>query len=580
MSWKARKALVLLAVIPVLCFSSAVFSSTVTELPLKLVQCIELALRNNRDIMVERMSVRQAHGEVVRAWSIFDPTVTAESGYSHSEQPAGSQLLGADVAEQETLNWNLGLQVLAPTGGLLRLEFQNERSETNSYFQQLNPQFSTGAVFSITQPLLKGAGTKANLYRVKLAKNNRRISEITLREVVLQTVANVENAYWNLVLAIENLRVNKLSKQLAEEMLRMTKAQVRTGALPPVATLQAEATAASREEGVLVADNAVQTSRRELLRVMNALNGKLASIQLVPKDRPAPVKKLPDFDAVRDDALQKNFQLRKLKYQLRSAVMSRRVARNSILPRIDIVGSVGMMGLAGNAGDPGAQVIQTGRVIPDPTGSSIGILETSTIASQANPFDGDYYDALDSMFSGNYMAWSVGLQFSYPLGNRSARRDYSRALLEERKSMLQRANARDLVKVFVENLIGDLETAVKRSEATAKSAELALKNMQAEEKKFKVGISTNRDVLEAQEAYAKALIAEVQALVDYNKSRGRIERARMGYLELGTPTTQAPATTSMGTQGGLPSTSTTGGISGTSGMGSTPTSGMGGSLVP
>jgi len=585
MSTGIRRASVsMIAILAVLIFSP-VLGASGDELPLRLVQCIEAALANNRDIIIERMNLRQARGEVTRAWSTFDPYVVAESGFTHTEQPAGTQLLGADVSEQESVTCNVGLEALVPTGGMLRLDFQNERTESNSYFQDLNPQYSTALAFTVTHPLLQGAGKRPNLYRVKVAKNNLAASKIALKEVILQTVSNVEDAYWNLVLAGENLRVSRLSRQLAGELLHMTKTQVRTGILPPVATLQAEASAASREEAVLVAENTIQTARRELLRVMNALDGKIGSATLVPMDRPVPVKSLPDFDKIRKEALRNSFQLRSFEYQIHNALLARKVARNALLPRLDLLGSVGIVGLAGNAGDPATRVMPTGRIIPDPTGSSIGITETVTITDPPNSFDGNYGDALGSMFADGYVAWSVGLQVRYPLGNRMARSDYSRALLEEKKALLQIEKAHDLVKVFIENLIGDLETAVKRVEVTAKSAELAKKNMKAEEKKFKVGISTNRDVLEAQEAYAKALIAAVQALIDYNKSRGRIERARMGYIDVsGATVSMAGSQTSpaMGieAQGGLSVIPSTGSSPQSTGLGSTSMPSLGSSLMP
>lgn len=526
--------------------TSPVFSAEDVELKLRLTQCIEAALANNRDIMIERMNVMEANGEIERAWSIFDPVATAQTSFSHAEQPSASSLYGSSANEQESVIWNMGVQAMVPTGAVLNLDFQNQRTETNSALQQLNPQFQTSLVFSIAQPLLQGFGFVPSLYRVKLAKNNFVVSEIELQNVVLSTVSKVENAYWNLVLAIENLKVAKLSKQLAGDILKMTQAQVKLGVLAPVATLQAETAVAGREESVILAENSVNLAQRELLRVMNAYNdGK--PVKIIPLDLPAGIQEAPDYDKVRSESIANNFQLRQLDYQSKTVTLTRRVARNAMLPQLNILGSVGVVGIAGDAGDPATQVVQTGRVIPDPTGTSIGILETTTLTSPPSPYDGTYLDAVEDMINRDFTSWSVGMQFRYPLGNRAARRDYSRAIIEEKKTAFQIENLRELIITLIENMIGNMQTAVKRVEASTKSVEVANKNMEAEVKKFKVGISTNRDVLETQQTYSLMLMSKIQALIDYNKIRGSLERAKMGYLEISVSTSISSSASSAST---------------------------------
>lgn len=498
---------------------------------MKLAQCVEAALRNNREIIIERMNVRAAGEDVVQTWSDFDPFVTADAGVNHFRRPSGSQLLGATVSEQETVQANIGVGARVPTGGVLKVDFQNERAESNSYFQELNPQYSTALVFSITQPLLRNAGIQTNLYRVKLAQNNRAVSEIALQSVILQTVGRVEESYWGLVLALENLEVTRTSLKLADEILQLTQAQVKNGILPPVATLQAEATKASREEAVIIAENAVQTAQRNLQNVLNVRDD--ARIVIVPTDRPSEPVTIGEMDKILEEAVKNNFQLKQLELQLKNAGLVVRVGRNQMLPRLDLVASFGLVGLSGDASDPITQLMQTGRVLPDPTGTSLGILETYAYTPPPNPFNGDYLDALDALASGDYYTWSVGIQFHYPIGNRSARTNYSRAIIEEQKLMLQYESARRLVELAVKNVEGEYQTALKRMEATKIAVELTRRNMEAEKKKFAVGLSTNRDVLETQEAFARAMSADIQAKIDYNLALGKLERARMGYLEIG-----------------------------------------------
>lgn len=522
---------------------------------MKLLQCVEAALRNNREIIIERMNVRSAGEEVIQAWADFDPFVTADGAVNHFRRPSGSQLLGATVTEQETLQANIGVGARVPTGGVLKVDFQNERAESNSYFQELNPQYSTALVFSITQPILRNAGIQTNLYRVKLAQNNRAVSEIGLQNVILQTVGRVEEAYWGLVLALENLEVTRTSLKLADEILQLTQAQVKNGILPPVATLQAEATKASREEAVIIAENAVDTAQRNLQNVLN-IRGDAQGIIIVPTDRPSEPVAVGDMNKILEEALQNNFQLKQLELQLKNAGLAVRVGRNQLLPRLDLIASFGLVGLSGDASDPVTQLMQTGRVLPDPTGTSLGILETYAYTPPPNPFNGDYLDALDALTSGDYYTWSVGVQFHYPIGNRSARASYSRAMIEEQKLLLQYESVRRLVELAIKNLEGEYLTALKRVEATKIAVELTRRNMEAEKKKFTVGLSTNRDVLETQEAFAQAMSANIKAKIDYNLALGKLERARMGYLEIGglsLPTSVSVPTTGM-VSPALPST--------------------------
>lgn len=524
---------------------------------MKLSQCVEAALRNNREIIIERMNVSAAGEEVTQAWADFDPFITADGGVNHFRRPSGSQLLGATVSEQETIQANIGIGARVVTGGVIKIDFQNERAESNSYFQELNPQYSTALVFSITQPILRNGGVKTNLYRVRLAQNNRAVSEIGLQSVILQTVGRVEEAYWGLVLALENLDVARTSLRLADEILQLTQAQVKNGILPPVTTLQAEAAKASREEAVIIAENAVETAQRNLQNVLN-IRESAQRIVIVPIDRPSEPAAIGEMDKILDEALQNNFQLKQLELQLKNAGLAVRVGRNQILPRLDLVASFGLVGLSGNATDPITQLMQTGRVLPDPSGTSLGILETYAYTPPPNPFNGDYPDALDAMTSGDYYTWSVGIQFHYPIGNRSARASYSRAVIEEQKLLLQYESARRLVELAVKNLEGEYLTAVKRVEATKIAVELSRRNMEAEKKKFSVGLSTNRDVLETQEAFARAMGADIQARIDCNLAWGKLERARIGYLEIGglsVPTSMSLPSAAVVSPSAVPTTS-------------------------
>lgn len=511
---------------------------------MRLMQCVEAALQNNREILIERMNVRNADGQVVKAWSDFDPYVTSDASLNDVRQPTGSALSGASVSDQQNLQVNLGLGARVPTGGLLSLQFQNKRTESNSTFQELNPMYSTALVFGVTHPLLRNSGIKTNLYRVHVAKNNKAVSQLALENTVMQTISRVEDAYWQLVLAEENLEVQRLSLQLADEVLEMTRSQVKKGVLPPVAMLQAEAGRSSREESVIIAENAVDTAQRSLQTVIN-VDASQGTIIIAPADRPAPVQNTPDLEKIIQEAIKNNYQLRQMDYQLRSAGLAKHVNHNLKMPKLDLVASVGTIGLAGDAGNPSTTAFYTGRVIPDPTGASVGLLEFATTTSPANPYNGSYYDSLHSMVSGDYYTWSIGLQFQYPLGNRSARADYSQAMIEEQKLMLQLENTRKLVEMAIRNLAGELLTDIKRVKASQNAQELSLKNMEAEKKKFQLGMNTNRDVLEVQQSYSLALSSQKQALIDYNRILGKLERARMGYLDVSGATAAAlPAVTS------------------------------------
>lgn len=504
------------------------------EMRMSLMECIETSLKNNTDIIVERLNVMIADNDLINAKSDFDVSVNADVNFQKLENPSGSQLAGADVQEQETVSWTVGTSKRIITGGILQLAFKSERQETNSTWASLNPQYSTNLTLSFSQPLLKNFGPMTSKLRITLAVINRELSSYKLESTVLETASRVEEAYWNLVNAIEALEVQRQNLGLAEDLLEQARARVRVGVAPPISTLQAESTVAMRQESVIVAENSVNTAHNNLKITMNvALGSQIWDIVIIPSDRPSPDIKRPALEEMYKEALKSNLNMKQLRTNLKSQKRTTRVYKRLLWPRLDLIASAGFAGLAGDSGGPQNQTFQTGRVIPDPTGTSLGILETRTIQGPPNAFDGDYGDSVETLFTGDYFSYSAGLKFEMPIGNRAAKSTYKKALLEQKRLEAEMARTEMTIAFVLKNRVGDVESNLKRVKAAKVAAKLARQNMEAEQKRYKLGLVTQHDVLESQQDYAEARTNEIKALIDYNISVSKLERARAGYLDLG-----------------------------------------------
>ncbi len=462
------------------------------ELPkvfLSLEEAINLALVNNFDIAIERFNPKINNERITVAEAKFDPTVVANGDASKNLTPAASQTTGS---EEETRDFNAGIQQTLSPGTSYSFTFNNAWRQTNSPLAIINPAYRSNGLLTVTQPLLRGFGTAVNKAPIYIARNNRDISVSVLEGRVIQVITDVQNTYWDLVFAIGDLDAKRLSLKLAQDLIRINRAQVEVGTLAPIEVLQAEASAAAREEGVLVAEETLRDTEDNLKRILNLQAGdrKFWDVSIVPLDKPPfEIRDVSVEESIKI-ALQKRPELVQARINLKNRNIDVLTNRNQILPALNFQGALGLNGL----------------------GASYG-------------------DNLNELTSGNFYTWQAGVNFEFPLGNRAAKSNYAIAKLAAEQAEVTIKNLEQQIILDVRQAVRQIRTNIKRVESTRIARELAEKQLDAEQKKFNEGLSTNFNVLQFQSDLATAVSNEVRAITDYNKSLVNLQRAMGTTLE-------------------------------------------------
>ncbi len=481
-----------------------------STLILSLKDVVEGTLRNNVAIAVEEFNSRVREQDITVEESIFDPVIDAELSKREKTNQVSSAFASPDKSRNRDVVWDIALSQRLVTGAEYELSFNNDKNRTNSDFAGLNPQYSSELVFSISQPLLKNFGIDNNKREIYIAKNNLDISDYEFENAVINTITDVENNYWDLVFSIEDLKVKQKSLERARDLEKRVRAQVEVGTLAPLEILQAQADVADREEALLGAEDLIKDNEDTLKNFMNIPFDSLdADKQVLPSDRPPfkPEETVDVREAIKE-ALAKRPDYRSRKKQLDNDNIRLKYNQNQLYPTVDLFGSLGLNGISGEA-----------------------VNITSGSVQGRSQFGGGYDETLANLFSTKYFLWEFGLKFNYPIGNREAKSRLTQSRLTVAQTLLDLKDLEKKIVVEVREAARQIRTEVKRVFATRAARKLAQEQLNAEEKKFEVGLSTSFNVLEFQEDLAEAQSNEIQALIDYNKSKIRLRQAVSTTLE-------------------------------------------------
>ena len=473
-------------------------ATTIQEPPLELTmgRAMEMALENNLNVVIARLGY-QAQGEFVgQAKGAYNPLFVAEFNNLSSRVPGTSQLSGAQTLSNVSSVYNISWQQELPTGGNYFFAFDNRRISTNNTFTSVNPRYDAAISASITQPLLANRQLNPLKQRLIVAQNGERVARHEFEAQVMDLVTDVQLAYWDWVYSIRDLEVQQKYLELATDLLRNNRIQVQVGTMAPIDVLEAQAEVAARESEVIVAEEAVERNADRMRRLINdPQTPNFWDVEIRPVDAPRLDELEIDLDEAVRTALARRPTLSGFRVDLDTSNFNVRYTRNQMQPRVDLVGSYIVTGLGGD------------RILREGFGGDI----TSEIP-------GGYNDAFGQLFDNEFRDWSIGLNFSYPLGNSAADAAHAQAQLDYRRQRAIVENQEFIIAQEVRVTARLIQTNRKRIEATRAARELMQERLEAEEKKFEVGMSTSFLIVQAQRDLAIAAGNELQAITDYNKS--------------------------------------------------------------
>ncbi len=539
---------------------------TTQTLPLSLNEAIRKALENNNSIEVARDDVRYQETQLRSILGNYDPVVSVSPTFSRSSTTGSTS--------SNDFRLNAGLDKLIRPGGRISSFFNNSQtgrnSSNNTTFNQtssLGTSASTTYFSSVginyTQPLFRNFGVDNTRRQIKIQRKRLQQSDADFRRQTIEIITQVQRAYWDLVFALRDQQNRLANLNLSKENLRQVEAKIEAGAAAPLARAEVATELANREGDVLLATQQVSitenTLKTLLLRDPNAPEW---SQSLVPVDKPVITDEpIVVEDAVKD-AIENRPELSRLRLQKEINTIDVGYFKNQTKPQIDLVSSFSLGGLALSGGNlsntaafpiivPGVTTnassfllsqINVLRAAQNPALPPLNLSDIPTVTPQGSPsfLNGGTFQSLGNLFRADSPNYSVGVTFSFPLGNRTAKANLAGAKIQQQQTDASMRLQEQTVVSEVRNAVQAVETARQRVFTARRAVENAEIQLAGEQKLFEVGRSTTFLLFQRENTLTNARNSEIRAETDYNKSLSDLQRAtsttfRLNNIEVDSP---------------------------------------------
>ena len=482
---------------------------------LTLDEAVKLTLDRNLDIAVQRLNPEINDIAIASVRSVYSPTLTSTIGpQSVTQLPTSALQLGNNgtATINDTMTFNGGIAQSVPWGGgSFSLALNNFKRTTTSNNALFNPQFNSSLSFAYTQPLLRNFRIDSTRQQLQVTKINRDISDVQLRATVTNTLSNVRNAYWDYVFAVQSVEVAQKSVALAEQLVKDNQTRVEVGTMAPIDVVQAQSQAATARQNLAVAQQAMRTGELAVKRlIVSGTEDPNWSVQIDPVDRPDFVAQSIDVEAAVRRALNERTDLDIAKKNVTSNDVTLKFLSDQLKPQADFNVSYIPQGVGGT------ELFRDTSIL----GSPISRTENLGISN-----------AFSTLFHNQYPQWTAQVNFSYPLGTSSQEANVARARVQLTQVQAQVKQIELQVATDVTNAAVTVQSNGERVQAAQAARELAEKQLEAEQSKFEVGMSTNYNVIQSQRDLATAQNNELQAILNYRKSLVELERLQQTTLQ-------------------------------------------------
>ena len=472
------------------------------QLPMTLEEAIEKALQNNNDIDTSRNDVQIAEFNLRGARGIYDPLLVSENYYESATTPVASTIGGATNGSVTQTRYfgSAGVSGFSPVaGGSYSADFNSSRTSTSNTNATLNPQFPSALTLSYVQPLFRGLRFDVNRRNIEIARKNLSLTDAQFRQRAIEVIAQVEQAYWNLFFSLRNLQVQIDAVKQARTQLESNQRLVSKGVLAPIDVIAATTQITTFEQSVYTAQEDVTRAENNLKTLM--LPDRTAAEWSRPITPVSEVSLEPPrigLEIAVTEALKNRPELAELQTNAEINKIDERFYRDQTKPQIDLVGSYTAQGLAGT---------QAGERIPP-----------------ANLIGG-YFNSLGNLFGQDFPTYRVGVAISLPWGNRTAKANLGRTLVQSDRIKNQQAQAEQIIEAEVRNSTQALRSSEARLASALASRQSAEQLYESEQRQFRAGTTTFYLVLQRQTELLTARSRELQAQTDLNKAISEFQRA-------------------------------------------------------
>jgi HAE1 family hydrophobic/amphiphilic exporter-1 len=514
----------------------------VIERKLSLAETLEMALRNNLDIEIERTSVATSRQLLNAAKGAFDGIFRWQPTYESRNTPTTNVLFAANGKLVEHFhNQNFAFSQRLPwQGATAQAGFDNSRQSTNNPFAGLNPYTQSRVLVGITQPLWRNRLIDQDRAQLRIRSKNIDISEVDLELRVVDIVNRVELAYWDLVGARQAVGVAAEGVRWGQEQTARSKRMIDAGTLAPVEQSGAEAELERRRDTYYAAINGV-TDAENTLKTLIA-SGKEDTIwgdAVIPtEERAVDAPAADELQSVLDAALKRRPELRHVTLRRESNDVQKTLAADQLKPQVNLIANYTNSGLAGAvpasaAANPFTQssALTTQRLNELSTIAGLPLLPAPSFGSIPSSLIGGYGSVLSNLFGGNYPGIQVGLAMDWTTRNQTAKANAAIVAINEKRLGLERARTEQAIVAQVRSAMQSIETARQRIQAAEASARAAKEKLDSETRLFQVGESTSFLVLTRQNEYTDSLRREVVSRLEFNRAVARLQQATGNTLE-------------------------------------------------
>ncbi len=482
------------------------------KLELSLKHYIELVLANNTDIELSRLNVEQPKNAITRAAAIFDPLLITRFAATRANSATTDVLAGAASLSQLNQPWSANYQQTIATGAQITAGFTGSKNSTNSQFQTFNPAYTSNLVLNFNQPLLRGRGKQITMLPITLARSRLRVGEYDFADNVLRLLSLAETAYWNVIEARENLKVQEKALQLADVSLKRAQRELDLGAISELEIFQPKAVYANADIFVTQARYRLAQTEDQLRRQMGAdLDPEIRKLPIVLTETVAVPDDQTEYD--KEALVQKAMMMRpniKSDYQsLDVADLQLRQAKNALMPNLVLGGGYTTTGRGGTF-FPRQSVLQTGPIQPIPGGIT---------------------DAFDQMFGFGFPTYNFSLTLTLPLRDRRAAADLADAAISRKREMLNLRNDQQTARLEVLNGINQVENSRAAVRLAQIARDLAQNRVDADQKRYDLGTITIFFLLDSQNALTQAESRLVTESVNYRRARLQLMQRTGELLE-------------------------------------------------
>ena len=474
---------------------------------------LELVMSNHTDVQIQKLSVLESQNAIQSAFSPFDPNLTLNFNTNRSTNPSQDVLQGGSVVSSLRQNGGFSYRQTLQTGTNYQVSFTGVKNSSSSAFRTFNPSIQDSLQFSLTQPLLRNRGRGIQRIPILIAESRLDLTKAQVLQRVINIVAQAETLYWQVVSNRENLGVQRNNLELRRKFLERSQRELELGAISPLDIYQPEQNFATAQVGVTRARFRLQQAEDRVRRQIGAdLHPDIRNLSLVLTESADPPVYVPTFEA--EETIGKALQLRPEIEQRRRNLQiddySIKRNTNALRPDLSLTAAYSATGLGGN------------------------LFETSLLGGTAGNFiPGGVGDALDQLFQFRFPTYSMGLSLQLPVRNRRAAANLANSVISKKRNLFELRSIEQEIRLAVLNAIAGVELSKAAMQQAAVALDFSRKRLDAEQKKYDLGVNTAFIVLDAQDDLVQSeadLLQESigyrQAVVTLLQSTGELLQAR------------------------------------------------------